>query len=132
MKNHLSRREFIGSSCLTLATASANAAADDLPAIDIHQHPGFRGRSDDRVIAHQRAMGMKVSFILPAGTPVELPSTNNGKTNRLAAGATPVDTALELVKRHPLELRFFANEVPDMADAKKNFEKLPKTSKSFE
>jgi len=123
MKNHLSRREFIGSSCLALAAASANAADDDLPAIDIHQHPGFKGRSDDRVLAHQRAMGMKISFILPAGTPVNLPSTHNGKTNGLAAGASPVDAAVELVKRHPKELRFFANEVPDMPDAKKNFEK---------
>jgi predicted TIM-barrel fold metal-dependent hydrolase len=126
MKNSLNRRGFIASSGLALAAASANATAaaeTELPLIDIHQHPGFKGRPDDKVLAHQRAMGAKISFILPAGTPANLPSTHDGQRNGLAAGCLPVEAALELARKHPRELRFFANEPPDLPDAKKRLEK---------
>ena len=126
MKHSLNRREFIASSGLALAAASAKAVEKELPLIDIHQHPGFKGRPDERVLSHQRAMGAKVSFILPAGTPANLPSTHDGKRNGLAAGCSPVEAAVELVAKHPQELRFFANEPPDHPDAKKRLEKFLK------
>ncbi len=129
MKHSLNRREFIASSGLALAAASANplrAAEKAQPIIDIHQHPGFKGRPDDKALAHQRAMGVTMSFILPAGTPAELPSTNNGKTNGLAAGCSPAEAALKLARENPKSVRFFANEPPDHPDAGKNLEKYLK------
>lgn len=129
MKNSLNRREFIASSGLALTAASANGLAADaprLPIIDIHQHPGFKGRPDDKVLAHQRAMGATISFILPAGTPAKLPSTNDGKTNGLAAGCSPAEAALVLAQANPNAIRFFANEAPDHPDARKNLEKYLK------
>jgi len=129
MKNSLNRRGFIASSGLALAVASPNglvAAAPERQIIDIHQHPGFKGRPDDKVLAHQRAMGATMSFILPAGTPAKLPSTNDGRTNGLAAGCSPAEAALELARANPKAIRFFANEAPDHPDAKMNLEKFLK------
>lgn len=127
MNQSLNRREFIASSGVALLAASGNplrAAEQPLPIIDIHQHPGFKGRPDEKVLAHQRAMGVSMSFILPAGTPAELPSTNGGKTNGLAAGCSPADAAQKLAQENPGAVRFFANEPPDHPDARKNLEKF--------
>ena len=128
MKQPISRRRFLAASGLALAAPSSLAAATTVaePMIDIHQHPGFKGRSDGKVLAHQRRMGPTMSFILPAGTPIDLPSTHDGKKNGLAAGCSGVQAAYELAQEHPKEIRFFANEVPDHPDAKKNLEKYLK------
>ena len=132
MNLETNRRRFLAASGSALAGAclapcqslAAKEAAE--PFIDIHQHPGFKGRPDDKVLAHQRRMGPTLSFILPAGTPVNLPSTHNGKKNGLAAGCSTVEAAYQLAQAHPKEIRFFANEVPDHPDAKKNLEKYLK------
>ncbi len=126
MKTPITRRRFLAASGLALAASPLNAASAPEPIIDIHQHPGFKGRADDKVIGHQRKMGPTMSFILPAGTPMNLPSTHDGKKNGLGAGCSPVEAAYRLAKKNPKALRFFANEVPDHPEAKKNLEKYLK------
>ena len=88
MSTTSSRRQFIAQS---LAFAGASAFAQDPspePIIDIHQHTDYHGRSNDHMIAHQRAMGITTTILLPAGTYIDKPSTHNGKSNGLAAKCT--------------------------------------------
>jgi predicted TIM-barrel fold metal-dependent hydrolase len=123
----LNRRSFLAASTLAGAALASRAhGATVEPVIDIHQHPGFKGRPGDKMYAHQRAMGMSVSFVLPAGTPTNTAATHDGKSNGLAAGCSSVDAAYELFRQHPQELRFFANEVPDLPEARRNLEKYLK------
>ena len=100
-------------------------AAEDKPAtqpaepiIDIHQHTNYSGRTDEQLLRHQRAMGVTQTILLPAGSPVNRPSTHDGKTNGLAAGCGGNETVLKIVHDHPGEYFFFANEVPDLPDAR--------------
>ena len=41
-----------------LATASASLLQSAEPIIDIHQHTNYVGRTDEALVAHQRAMGI--------------------------------------------------------------------------
>ena len=113
---------------MALAASSAKPLAAEAvePIIDIHQHTGYHGRTDQQFIAHQRAMGITKTIILPAGTYVDLPSTRNGRANGLAARCTGNEDSVKLVKELPGEMVFFANEVPDMPGARKNLEKYLK------
>jgi len=126
MKTPITRRRFIKCSGMALAASSAKplkAAGKPEPIIDIHQHTGYHGRSDQQFIAHQRAMGITTTIILPAGTYVDLPSTRGGKSNGLAARCTGTEDAVKLARRLPREMVFFCNEVPDLPGARKNLEK---------
>ena len=69
--NTLTRRKF-------LATTSASLAASALPGqalvrkprqeiIDLHQHTNYSGRNDERLLRHQRALGVNWTVLLPAG-----------------------------------------------------------------
>src|SRR5579859_7797110 len=80
----LSRREFLGITNLA-ALAALSSGCGHLaiepgqePIIDIHQHAGYSGRPDAALLAHQRAMGVTMTILLPAGRPVKRPSTHNG------------------------------------------------------
>ncbi|MFT4589344.1 MAG: putative TIM-barrel fold metal-dependent hydrolase [Limisphaerales bacterium] len=128
MKTQITRRKFIACSGMALAASSAKPLAAQAvePIIDIHQHTGYHGRTDQQFIAHQRAMGITKTIILPAGTYVDLPSTRNGRSNGLAARCTGNEDSVKLVKQLPGEMVFFANEVPDMPGARKNLEKYLK------
>ena len=73
------RREFLTASSLALLGAAvqdrpARLAGD--PIIDIHQHLNYTGRPDAVLLAHQRAMGVTMTVLLPAGRPVDRASTN--------------------------------------------------------
>ena len=94
-----SRRAFLS---LPLA-----AAAPAEPVIDIHQHTSYSGRSDEELVAHQRAMGIGKTVLLPAG-----------ERFGLAVGAGRNDSVVALARRHPGEYLFFANEVPDQPGAR--------------
>lgn len=117
------RRDFILTSLSASAAAwvSTSCAADPAePIIDIHQHTNYAQRSNDQLIAHQRAMGITQTILLPAGSPVNRPSTSDGKHNGLGGvGAGGNDTVLAVSRQYPKEFLFGANEVTDLPDASK-------------
>ena len=124
----LSRRQFLAASTLLTLAAATNGcttlrtASGKEPIIDIHQHLGYTGRSDDVFLAHQRAMGISRTILLPAGRPVNSPSTHNGVSNGLEARCLGNEACYRFAKTHPREFLFGANEVPDVPDALKEIE----------
>jgi predicted TIM-barrel fold metal-dependent hydrolase len=128
--HRLTRREFLASSAFLIMAAKIHAVEPDVekagPIIDIHQHTNYSGRTDEQLIAHQRAMGITQTILLPAGTPVDRPSTHNGKSNGLAAQCGGNETALSLHKALPKEFIFGANEVTDLPEARTEIAKCLK------
>jgi len=119
-----SRRDFLTATGAVIVGAavagcsSVGGAGDQAgPIIDIHQHVGYSGRPDDVLLAHQRAMGITTTILLPAGRPVNRPSTHNGESNGLAAQALGNEACYELARAHPKAFLFAANEVPDVEGA---------------
>ena len=118
----LSRRDFLAASISSsvVALSSFSEAADEPaePIIDIHQHTNYRERTSAQLIAHQRAMGVTQTILLPAGSSVKRPSTADGKHNTLGGvGAGGNDTALTMARQHPKQFFFGANEVTDLPEA---------------
>jgi predicted TIM-barrel fold metal-dependent hydrolase len=108
----LSRRHFFG--CLAAAPhALAQSSAE--PIIDIHQHTHYSGRSDEDLIRHQREMGVTTTILLPAGSKYGL-----------AAEAGGNDTVVAIAKQFPKHYYYFANELPDIPEAKAVIEKYLK------
>jgi uncharacterized protein len=95
-----SRRTFLG-----LVPAALAQGAE--PVLDIHQHTNYAGRTDQQLIAHQQAMGIAKTILLPAGSKYGL-----------AAGCGGNDTVVALTKAYPKEFAFFANELPDIPETK--------------
>ncbi|MEO6033889.1 MAG: amidohydrolase family protein [Verrucomicrobiota bacterium] len=124
-----SRREFLAGAGVLLAgiTLDLPAAdpADRIPEaiIDIHQHTNYGGRADDQLFAHQRAMGVTATILLPAGRPTLSASTHDGASNGLQANCTGNEACQKFAHRHPGEFSFGANEVPDLPDAAPEIEK---------
>jgi predicted TIM-barrel fold metal-dependent hydrolase len=120
----VNRRQFLSTSALALAGAAAraqtNASAE--PIIDIHQHLGYSGRPDDVLLAHQKAMGVTTTLLLPSGRPVTRASTHNGVSNGLQAEALGNDACYQFARAHRAQYLFAANEVPDLDDASKVIE----------
>lgn len=106
----------------TTQPATTSRPANLGPIIDVHQHTTYLGRTNERLIAHQRNMGVTMTILLPGGTPTSRPSTHNGKTNGLYAGAGVTETCEEIVKQFPEEYRYFVNEVPDVDGARERIE----------
>lgn len=108
-----SRRDFIAAGA-ALFTASVLprtglAAVDPAksePIIDIHQHVPYSGRSAEQLVAHQRALGITMTILLPAGSRFGL-----------AADVAPYPESRALTERFPDRFRWFANEVSDQTDA---------------
>nr|WP_295930538.1 amidohydrolase family protein [uncultured Dyadobacter sp.] len=124
---HLTRREFLaGTGALLLGGTHAPAARAAEPIIDIHQHTDYAGRPHDVLVAHQRAMGITQTILLPAGTPAFGMSTHMGKTNGLQAKCTGNEVCHAIAQKYPHEFTFGANEVPDLPDAVKEIEKYLK------
>lgn len=57
------------------------------PIIDIHQNIHYLKRIDEQVLSHQRAMAGTTTILLPAGRPVDSPSTHEEVANGLQADA---------------------------------------------
>lgn len=97
-----------------LCGCAAIGPADDAPGeyataepiIDIHQHTNYAGRTDEQLIAHQRALGVTHTILLPAGRYFGLDASCGGNA-----------TVLPLSRQLPREFSFFANEVPYLAEA---------------
>lgn len=94
--------------------------------VDIHQHTLYHGRNDAELLSHQRAMGIAQSILLPAGSPQQIPSTHNGRSNGLAARCGGNETVETFAKAHPREFVFGANEVTDLPDAPREIERYLK------
>lgn len=140
IKNY-SRREFLMKNSVAglgtvlsmgmMPSLLAMTKNDDLrnqaePIIDIHQHTDYSGRSNDLVLAHQRAMGVTTTILLPSGRPLAYGSTYYGYSNGLQAGATGNEVCYEFAQKHPGEFVSGANEVPDMPGAIEEIEKYLK------
>ena len=110
----LSRRDFLTSSAAllgaaTLARASLFAASETPgaePIIDIHQHIPYSKRTAEQMMAHQAAMGISLTILLPAGSRLGL-----------AAGVNPYPETQAFAEKYPERFRWFANEVTDQPDA---------------
>ncbi len=104
----ISRRKFLATSATLLgATVAARAAASDTePIIDIHQHVPYSGRTAKQLLAHQAAMGITFTILLPAGSRFGL-----------AAGVNPYPDTKALAEQYPDRFRWFANEVSEQPDA---------------
>jgi uncharacterized protein len=104
----LSRREFLGA--VVGAAAAASSRAETItraePIIDIHQHTNYSDRTDEELIAHQKAMGVTTTVLLPAGRYYGLDARCGGN-----------DTVYALAKNDQHHFVFFANEVPDLPEA---------------
>lgn len=108
-----------GVACGVDLNAGENASE---PVIDIHQHVNYSNRADDTFLKHQKAMGIRKTLLLPAGTPMNRASTRLGKGNGLAADVSGTQQAADFVADHPDSYAFFCNEVPDSEHAEKNIE----------
>src|SRR5690348_14552178 len=105
----VSRRGFLAAMAAPLVAQPAE------PVIDIHQHTNYTGRSDEELIRHQREMGVSKTVLLPAGSKYGL-----------AAGAGGNDTVVAIARQYPKEYVFFANELPDIPEARGVIEKYLK------
>ncbi len=105
----ISRRAFL---VLAASAAVAQEAAPE-PVIDIHQHTDYAGRTDEQLIAHQRAMGVAHTILLPAGRFFGLEAACSGN-----------DRVMEVTKRLPREFSFFANEVPYLSEAREEISRV--------
>ncbi len=96
-----------------LHTQSLN---DDEPIIDIHQHIHYSGRSDELLLAHQKAMGISKTILLPAGRSVISATTHYGISNGLEAEAGGNEACYKFAIDHSDEFTFGACEVPDLPE----------------
>jgi predicted TIM-barrel fold metal-dependent hydrolase len=135
-----SRREFLVTSAAAAVTArmalAANAPAE--PVIDIHQHVNYGGvrdrdfkevqpgRTNDQLLAHQRAMGATKSILLPAGRPVVSAATVQGFGMGLQGTCAGNEECMKLARAHPNEFAFGVSEVPDLDEAPAEVEKYLK------
>ena len=119
------RREFLAATVASTSLVRL-CAAEAEPIIDIHQHTNYSGRSDQQLLAHQRAMGITTTILLPAGREVDRPSTHTGKSNGLAAKCGGNETVRAMAAAHPGEFVFGANEVVDLPEARAAIEKYLK------
>jgi predicted TIM-barrel fold metal-dependent hydrolase len=125
------RREFLSASALAalgvaLGGIDAHGAQPAEPIIDIHQHLGYSGRSDDVLLAHQRAMGATSTILLPAGRPVNTASTHEGVSNGLQAQCLGNEACRQFARAHADSYKFGANEVPDVEGATQEIERYLK------
>jgi predicted TIM-barrel fold metal-dependent hydrolase len=112
-----SRRDFLATTATLLGAAAlartgltaaeaAPATTKPEPIIDIHQHIPYSGRTSEQMMAHQVAMGVSFTILLPAGSRFGL-----------AAGVNPYPEAQALAEKYPDRFAWFANEVTDQPDA---------------
>ncbi|HWF17888.1 MAG TPA: amidohydrolase, partial [Verrucomicrobiae bacterium] len=114
MNHSLSRREFLATTSLMLLAMAAGAvdASTPDPIIDIHQHTNYSYRTDEQLLAHQRAMGVSQTILLPAGA-----------LYHLEANATGNQACYDFALNHPGEYVFFANEVAGLPGARAEISK---------
>src|SRR6266705_6375051 len=100
--SNLCRRDFLACCMGAAAAAAGQETRAPEPIIDIHQHTNYSGRTNEQLIAHQKALGVTTTILLPAGSLYGLDAECGGN-----------QTVLDLSTERPTEFLFFANEVPD-------------------
>ena len=130
IKNTINRRHFITGTGLLLAGYTLKLNGAELqtsePIIDIHQHTDYAGRSQEKMLAHQRMMGVTTTILLPAGRPLNYGSTHYGVSNGLQVKAGGNETCYQYAREHSSEMLFGACEVPDFPGAIPEIEKYLK------
>lgn len=109
----LTRRQFVGGGMAAgaaLLPGFDSRSRDEI--VDIHQHTHYSGRTDEALVSHQGEMGITRTVLLPAGSKLGLDADCYGN-----------DSVVELTRQYPDEFVFFANEVPDLPEAKRVLEK---------
>jgi predicted TIM-barrel fold metal-dependent hydrolase len=89
----------------TLGQAETPAAVAET-ILDVHQHTNYAGRTDAQLIAHQHAMGVTTSLLLPAGRFYGLDAQCGGN-----------ESVRALARKYPRQFVWFANEVADIEEA---------------
>jgi len=114
MSLEMHRRGFVGVAAGALFVGSRVNGAEAAPVepiIDIHQHQGYKGRTTTQFRAHQRAMGVTTTVILPSARAFDRNGDGSWKDperNRVANN----EAAVRLVREHSDEFVRFANELP--------------------
>ncbi|MEP7258635.1 MAG: amidohydrolase family protein [Flavitalea sp.] len=128
-----SRRRFLAQTgILALGSAARLGLTTDAidnrkePIIDIHQHIHYASRTDEQMIAHQEAMGITTTILLPSGRPVNSASTHQGIANGLQAQAGDNAECYLFAKEHKRHFKFGACAVPDLPDSAYDIEKYLK------
>ncbi|MGV3771836.1 MAG: amidohydrolase family protein [Verrucomicrobiales bacterium] len=110
----MKRRQFLATAALgamslpkLITSASEGRGTEIEPIIDIHQHTEYHGRSNQNLIAHQRAMGVTTTVLLPSGVYYGLDAECGGN-----------ESVWKLSQELPQEYIFFANELPYLRNAK--------------
>ena len=116
----LTRREFLAAAGGMAASLAWSAHGQPTPptsepVIDIHQHTNYRDRTNAQLVAHQRALGITQTILLPAG-----------RLFGLDAGCGGNESVMQLAREFPKEFVFFANEVADLPEARQEIEKYLK------
>lgn len=106
MRSDVSRREFLVGLSGLVATAGVAQEAAPAPIIDIHQHTNYGGRTNAQLIAHQKAMGVTHTILLPAGRLYGLDAQCGGN-----------QSVVDLAKDYTGECSYFANEITDDPNA---------------
>lgn len=121
----MNRRQFTKAAGISLVAAggAVTVTKSKEEVIDIHQHVNFSGRSNEDLVAHQSAMGVSRTVLLPSGTALARASTRGGEANGLAARIFGTEAAAKLCREYPESFVYFCNEVPDADDAVANLEK---------
>lgn len=78
------------------------------------------------LVAHQEAMGVTRTILLPSGRPINSATTHYGKSNGLQAQCLGNEACYRLVQEHPGQFLFAANEVPDYPEAEREIVKYLK------
>ena len=79
------------------------------PIIDVHGHLNYSGRTDEAFLAHQNALGVTLTVVLPSG--------DRGATHPGGSGENEPARLFSLA--HPGQYLYFANELADHPDAPK-------------
>lgn len=92
------------------------------PIIDIHSHTDYHDRTNDELLAHQRAMGITHSILLPAWRPEKPTATFEDASRGVGWETTGNEACYEFAQKYPGEFFFGANQVPGLPDTIKDIE----------
>jgi len=95
---------------------------DQEPIIDVHQHTNYHGRNNDHLLAHQRAMCITNTILLPAWRP-ENPNVNLSDASRgVGWKKTGNEVCYRFAQEYTGEFLFGANQVPGHPFTKEGIE----------